>query len=298
MKILIIAVAAIIITIGIFFVMDRRNKGEEKPDSEKHAGKTADRPSPKNEEGLINYGVYIMNPGERMMYILLAGAGLFVVGYIFYNNVIVSLLISGLGFYFPKIRTGQLINRRKEQLTIQFKQALQSLASSLSAGRSVENAFLAVADDLRMLFSDADTYIIKEFETINIRVANGEPIEEALLDLSRRADIDDITNFVDVFVVCKRTGGNLADVIRRTSSIIGEKLQVQQDIQVLMAQKRFEAQALIIAPVLMVGLLNWSSPDYMAPLYTFGPGPLIMTGALVVFGFAVWIINWIMNIKV
>lgn len=297
MKIVIIAVAAIAITMAVFFVMDRRSQGAGKPDAE-NRGKNTMVPSRKNEEGLVNYAVYIMTPGERILSILLAGAGLFVVGYVFYNHVIVALLFAGLGFYYPRIRTRQLITRRKEQLTVQFKQALQSLASSLSAGRSVENAFLAVADDLRMLFSDPDTYIIKEFETINIRVANGEPVEEALLDLSRRADIDDITNFVDVFVVCKRTGGNLADVIRRTSGIIGEKLQVQQDIQVLMAQKRFEAKALIIAPVLMVGLLNWSSPDYMAPLYTFGPGPLIMTGALIVFGFAIWVINWIMNIKV
>lgn len=297
MNVLIMAAIAIIVTVAIFYIMDRNNKEEKKQEPDNHS-KLSPQVSYKKDHELIDYGVYIMNPSERSMYIFLACAGVFVVAYIFYNNVIVSLLFSIVGFYYPRIRTRQLINRRKEELTMQFKQALQSLVSSLSAGRSVENSFLAVENDLKMLLSDRDAYIIKEFEAINIRVANGEPIEEALLHFSNRAGIDDITNFVDVFVVCKRTGGNLADVIRRTSSIIGEKLQVQQDIQVMMAQKRFEAKALVVAPVLLVALLNWSSPDYMAPLYVLGPGPFIMTAALVVFGFTVWVINRIINIKV
>lgn len=296
MNVFIMAAIAIIVTVAIFYIIDRNNK-EEKKEPDNHS-KPSPQVSNKKDHELIDYGVYIMSPSERTMYILLACAGVFVVAYIFYNNIIVSLLFSMGGFYYPRIRTRQLINRRKDELTMQFKQALQSLVSSLSAGRSVENSFLAVENDLKMLFSDRDAYIIKEFEAINIRVANGEPIEEALLHFSNRAGIDDITNFVDVFVVCKRTGGNLADVIRRTSSIIGEKLQVQQDIQVMMAQKRFEAKALVVAPVLLVALLNWSSPDYMAPLYVLGPGPLIMTAALVVFGFTVWVINRIINIKV
>lgn len=298
MKIIIIAAVAVVLTVGIFYMLDRRDKAGSSTAARQEDARAASPPPGEKKEGLIDYSVYVMTPAEKSMYIVIAAAALFVVGYIFYQNLIISLLLSALGLFFPRIRTQQLINKRKDKLSIQFKQALQSLASSLSAGRSVENAFAAVADDLKMLFSDPNTYIIREFETINIRVANGEPIEKALEDFRQRADIEDISNFVDVFVVCKRTGGNLADVIRRTSGIIGEKLQVQQDLQVLMAQKRFEARILMVAPVLMVGLLNWSSPDYMAPLYEFGPGPLVMTGALLVIGFAVWLTNWIMNIKV
>lgn len=54
----------------------------------------------------------------------------------------------------------------------------------------------------------------------------------------------------------------------------------------------------MVAPVGMVALLSWSSPDYMAPLYTLGLGTLIMTGALIILGAVAWGIQKIIDIEV
>jgi tight adherence protein B len=299
MEIVFVALGAVVLCLLGFFVIDRRGKNDvdspENPGDRKSGIKKKEQSSP---GGLIDYSVYVMSPRERLLSISAAAILLLIIGYIFYKNLIIAIILALAALYFPKIRTQQLLNKRKEQLTVQFKQALYSLGSSLSAGRSVENAFRAVADDLKMLFSDPDTYIIREFDTINRRVENGEPIENALLDFSQRADIEDITNFVDVFVTCKRTGGNLAEIVRRTSGIIGDKIQTQQDISVMMAQKRFEAKALLIAPIAIVAVTAWSSPDYMAPLYRLGIGTVIMTGALLILAAVYWVIQKIMDIKV
>ncbi|MEQ8174815.1 MAG: type II secretion system F family protein [Syntrophomonadaceae bacterium] len=300
MNIVVIALAAVALVSIIFVIMDKKGAGEQ---AEPGAPEKAPRELPgwiKNEqsEGLIDYSVYMMSTREKVIAIIVAALCIFVVAYIFYKNIYISLVMCLLSYFAPRFRRQQLLNKRKEQLTMQFKQALYSLGSSLSAGRSVENSFKAVVEDLRLLFSDPNTFIIREFQAINRRVENGEPIEVGLIDFGERADIEDIYNFVDVFVTCKRMGGNLADVIRRTSNIIGDKLQTQQDIAVMMAQKKFEARALMIAPVAMVGLMAWSSPDYMAPLYSLGIGPIIMTISLAAMGLVFWVVHRIMNIKV
>jgi tight adherence protein B len=139
--------------------------------------------------------------------------------------------------------------------------------------------------------------MIRELDRINRRTENGEPIEKSLLDFGRRCGIPDIVQFADAFAVCKRTGGDLVEVMRKTSDIIGEKLEIEQDISVMIAQKRFEAKALGIIPFMIVGFLSFSSPDYMEPLYG-GVGRLIMTAALAMLAFSLWLARKLMNIGV
>jgi tight adherence protein B len=246
---------------------------------------------------LIDYSVYHLSIQERAVSLLAAAFVLFILGYIFYMNEIAAGLFACFAFLYPRIRSKELQQKRVKDLSIQFNQALYSLSSSLAAGRSVDNAFREAAKDLKLLYPDAETYIIKEFDIINRRVENGEPIEAALLDFSRRADADDIDNFADVFVTCKRTGGNLVEVIRRTSNIIAEKLDIQQEIHVMVAQKRFEAKALGVIPFGIVAFLSFGSPDYMSHLYN-GVGYVIMTVSLILLLLVQWITKWIMDIKV
>ncbi|MGD9677847.1 MAG: type II secretion system F family protein [Vulcanibacillus sp.] len=250
------------------------------------------------DEKYKDYSTYIMTVKEQIFYSCLAGLVLFTIGYIFYHNIILSALIALFGLLYQKIKTKELITKRKEELNLQFKQSLYSLSSALLAGKSVENAFKEVVDDLRMLYPNPDTYIIREFEIINRRFENGEPIENAIYDFSRRADIEDIYNFADVFITCKRTGGDLIEVIRRTSNIISNKIETQQEISVLISQKKLEAQILSIAPFVIVATISFSSKDYMEPLYQFGIGSIIMTISLIILIFSYLISKWIMNIKV
>ncbi|PZE22195.1 pilus assembly protein TadB [Paenibacillus xerothermodurans] len=246
---------------------------------------------------LINYDEYVMSMTQIVTAAAVASGGLAIVGYIFYKHVFGALLMSLAGLYFPVMRRKELIRKRKNQLQLQFKQVLASLSSSLGAGRSVETAFSETLLDLRLLYPDPRALIVRELETINRRIENGETVEAALKDLCERAGLEDIQQFTDVFVVCKRTGGNLVHVMRRTAAIIQEKLDIQQDIQVLMAQKRFESRVLAFAPLVVIAILSFSSPDYMEPLYR-GAGVLIMTVALLVLIGCFAITKMIMDIRV
>jgi len=101
-----------------------------------------------------------------------------------------------------------------------------------------------------------------------------------------------------VFSTCKRTGGDLVEVIRRTSNIISNKIETQQEIAVLISQKKLEAKILSIAPFAIVALISFSSKDYMEPLYQFGIGTVVMTISLIILVISYLLTKWIMNIKV
>lgn len=299
-------VIAILLGIIIFrrIVKSRKLRHEEKEQEKKEAKKRekniqAIRRRTIGGEKLIDYATYELTFNEKMKYSLIAAAVLFGIAYLFYDNLIVSIITAGLGFIYPRFKKKDLNEKRKDELTLQFKEAISSLSSSLAAGQSIENAFSDALKDLKLLYPDDETYIIKEFNLINRRIENGEIVERAINDFAKRSDIDDIKNFSNVFITCKRTGGDLVNVIKQTSDIITDKIEIQQDIKVLVSQKKFESKIMAVAPIGIILFLKMSSPDFVAPLFDFSsPGPIIMTIALGCVACSLLISQKIMDIKV
>ncbi|WP_274649190.1 type II secretion system F family protein [Paenibacillus humicola] len=237
---------------------------------------------------------------SRRQFFTAAGCGcgiVFAAAYLFYHSAAAAFVLSLLGAAAPRIHRRALLERRRANLTLQFKEALYSLSSSLAAGRSVENAFAAALEDLKLMYPDPDTAVLKEFEIIRTRLTYGEPLEQALSDFSRRAAIDDVDQFCDVFVTCKRSGGDLVEVIRRTSQTIGEKLEVQQEIAVMIAQKRYESRIMMAVPFVFLAFLGFAAPDYMKPLYA-GIGYAVLTISLLLLSVCFWLMAKVMNIRI
>lgn len=311
----IILVIILVILIGVYFITVSKRKKKESHDPimdvdkaasevallrrQHHVNLLKEKTNREVETHLVDYSVYTLSIKEYILYATLAAIVFAFIGYLFYESIIAAIILGACGLFYPKIQKQTLLEKRKEQLNLQFKEAISSLSSSLAAGRSIENAFQEVVEDLYLLYPDPNTYIIRELEIINRRVENGETIENAILDFSIRSDIDDVQNFSDVFITCKRTGGNLVEVIRRTSDIIGEKINIQQEVSVMLAQKRFESKIMSVAPLGMILLLKYSARDYLDPMYQWGTaGPIIMTVCLLILAFSYWYGQRIMKIKV
>lgn len=247
---------------------------------------------------LTDYTIYELTMVQRFGCMLVCGIIFLLIGYLFYHNWLIGLVLAAAAWFTPKLLRRHLLERRRSALSSHFKQALYSLSSSLAAGRSVENGFREAAQDLRMLYPDGDNDMIRELHIITTRLDYGQPIEEALQDFSNRAANEDIANFADVFITCKRTGGDLVEVVRKTSSVIGEKLDIQQDIAVMISQKKFESNALIGTPFIFLIFLNFAAGDFMKPMYGNPLGIIVSTLCLAALGFCFWIIRKFMNIKV
>ncbi len=244
-----------------------------------------------------DYGHYRLNWKETLFALLISLPFFFAIGYLFYKSLIIALCFSALGCYYPKMLAAKKLKRRRETFIYQFKTALYSLSAALGSGKSVENGFLEIVGDLQLLYGDPQNDMIREIEIINQKVKNGIPVEQAVLELSRRIDEEDVVNFSEAFQSCKRTGGDLVEVIGRTSHMIGEKIEISQEINVLIAQKKFEAHILSILPFMIIAFITFSSPDYALPLYQ-GLGRVIMSAALLAFAASYWMTQKIMSMKV
>jgi tight adherence protein B len=238
-------------------------------------GKEILRPKEEN----IDYRHYLMSAKQWVTAFAISSSVIFAVGVVFYGDPWIATVLSLSGVFYPRMRRAVLMVRRRKQLTEQFKHALQALSSALGAGKSLESAFVEAIADLRLLYPDPRTFIVRELEAINFQVENRIPIEKAFERFSQRSGVEDIEQFGEILTTCKRSGGDLNFVIRRTSDLIGEKLDIEQEISVQIAQKRFESKVLSAIPIAVIGLLKFSSADYMQPLY-HNMGRVIMTVSL------------------
>jgi len=247
---------------------------------------------------LTDYRVYTLSKSQRALAVAVGGLVVFAAAYLFYRSWIVALLFAAAGLWAPRLWRDHLAEQRRQRLRLQFKEALASLTSSLAAGRSVENAFRTLADDLQLIYPDPKTDILREFILIRIRLDNGEPLEPVLRNFSERAGIEDVTNFVDVFATGKRTGGDLVEIIRATAQTIGEKLDIQLEIAVMIAQKKFESRIMMVIPFVFLGFLAATAPDYMAPLYASPMGYVLLTVCLAVLALCYWFMIRLMAIRI
>lgn len=230
----------------------------------------------------MNYNVYKMGKIERLLYIVAAAIFIYAIGYVFYRSVIVCLCLLPLALLYPRIRTKQIIAKRKRQLNLQFKDMLYSLSSAIGAGSSVANAINAVLDDMERQYYDPDTFIIKELELMASRIAMNQSVEEVFADFAERSGLEDVRNFAAIFEVSKRTGGNLIEIIRQTSNVITEKMEIKAEIETMLSGKKMEQRVLTFIPVALIYMLTETTSGFMDPIFTTVVGRIIATVALII----------------
>lgn len=261
-----------------------------------------------------NYNVYYMKPLEKLLYFLFAFAVGAAIGYLFYGgigkdefgrptiltyalNVIISCSVGLIaGILFVPIRTQQIINKKRQALKLQFRDMLESLTTSLGAGKNVTDSFSAVYDDLKIQYEE-DAYILKELEVILSGMHNNIDVEDLLEDFGRRSGIGDIESFANVFRICYRKGGNIKDTIRSTYEILSDKMEIAEDIETVVTGSKNEQSIMLVMPILLIAMIKFMSEDF-ADNFTTLTGILSTTVAIAMFVASYFIGKAVLNIKV
>ena len=157
------------------------------------------------------------------------------------------------------------------------------------------DSFKGARDDLSIIYS-ADTSIIQELDVILDGIVNNINIEDLLMDFGIRSGIDDIESFANVFETSYRKGGNIKDVIKNTQQIITDKMEVEAEIETVVAGNKNEQNLMLIMPVILVGMIKMMSPDF-AKNFTTPAGVIATTVAIIMFAAAYFIGKKILTIK-
>jgi tight adherence protein B len=229
-----------------------------------------------------DYRHYRLSKDEMKRYYPVTGCAAFIIGLLFYHNIFIATLMVLLAIPCRKYYEAYLAAKRQTELSVQFKDLLASLSVSFSTGRQLTDALREADDNLRLIYA-ADTPILTEVRYMIDRLIGNREHEKAVLyDFADRSACEDIADFVDVYFICRTTGGDTIRAIRRASEQIIDKIDIRNEIVTLTAQKKYEARILSGLPLLILLFLQLTSPDYIAPLYGTLIGIVVMTLSLAV----------------
>lgn len=261
---------------------------------------------------VLNYAVYVMNPGERLMYIMALMAAGGAVGLIFYgglfkrdgaatlmtaiSNVVVFLAFGLLSnkFFMKSVRES-LRKKRMSKLRTQFSDFASAMTNALASGMNINDSIKSVYADLRNQYTD-EAYIVQEVREILNGINNNIAVEDMLEDFGRRSGDPDILNFATVFGVCFRTGGDVKSVVRRTTEVISEKIMIESEIDTALTSNKLQANVMNIMPIALVFMMRILSSQFSESFGSIiGVIGLTISGALTVAAFVLG--RKIMDIK-
>lgn len=177
--------------------------------------------------------------------------------------------------------------KKKElfQLEKEFQTGLVFAAGALEAGYSVENAWVESEKDLIALYGDSGSYV-KLLSQINQRVRMNQALDSLIWELGQNSPSTYIQDFSEVFYFARKSGGNMALIMRKTANRIHQHFQVQEEIQLVLSGKQLELLILYGMPFGILAYLRVGSAGFLDPVYHNGLGILLMTGCVIAYGFA------------
>ena len=203
-----------------------------------------------------DYNIYIMAPREKIIGYLIGFVAGFLAAQIMFGVVIASIVIgAAVGFYAIPVYRRYLQERRRKAILLQFRDMLDSLSNSFSAGKNTPDAFTDAYSDLKLAYGE-QAPIVKEMAIIVSGLHNNFVIEDLLRDMSARCGIDDINSFAETFAVCNRLGGNLKKVVVDSRDIISDKIEIEMEIQTTVAANKNEINIMCVMPFVIIAMMG------------------------------------------
>ncbi len=203
-------------------------------------------------------------------------------GYLFYDSwwaVVLILPVCSVYYEYEKI---ELCRKKEQEFLDAFSDGIRFMAEGMKVGYSVENAISSALSELKLLFSK-QSRIVKEFERMVYLLHINRPAEQVMKEFSKRMKLKDIEDFVSVFSLAKRSGGDSIQMIREAVQQMREKREVEKEIQIVIAAKKFEFKIMCFIPFFIIFYMKIAFPQFMKILYKNVIGAILMSMCLAIF---------------
>ncbi|MGA9565991.1 MAG: type II secretion system F family protein [Candidatus Korobacteraceae bacterium] len=226
-----------------------------------------------------------------LMVSLVLGGMAFGIARFWIDDLPPALVIGALAVAVPVFALRAKRASRLKKFDKALPDAVDLMGRSLRAGHSISAAIEIVAQE-------AVEPLRAEFREVYRQQSFGLPSRDAMLQLARRVPSDDLRFLVTAILVQKETGGNLVQILDRTSFVLRERLRIRGEVGIYTAQGRLTGLILCLLPVVMFVLISMANPEYTSVLLHDPTGRKITYVGLGLMGMGTLLIRKIVNIKV
>jgi tight adherence protein B len=178
--------------------------------------------------------------------------------------------------------------RRFEEL---LPDTIDLMTRALRAGHTITSG-------IEMVSQEVPEPVASEFRRVFEEQNFGLPIREAMLNLARRVPLPDLSFLVTAILVQKETGGNLAEILEKTTFVIRERFRLRGQLRVYTAQGRLTGWILVALPFFLFGVMTFLNPKYELVLINDPMGQKLVYTGLIMMVLGVLVIRKVIDIKV
>ena len=215
---------------------------------------------------------------DHVLAFLVGFAAGFLVLFIFYKIILLSILggaVTGVvNIFAAEQRT---LQKRIRHLRTQFFDLLEAMSVAMRAGNPVLKALESARDDLLLIHGEGSDIITELDIILSI------PLSQSFADLARRSGLEDIQSFASVYATIEGKSSRADEIIRETQTVIADKMEIEMEIDTLMAAAKNEVNIMLFMPLVILLVIGYAGAGFMDAIYTEPVGRLVATGGLIVF---------------
>jgi tight adherence protein B len=217
---------------------------------------------------------------------LLCGVCFIVPAYLVYLRTGAALfgfligLLTGSG---PILWVYQKRKKRLGKFEQGIPEALELIVSALRVGHSLNAA-------MGLVSRECPDPVGGEFRLTFDEMNYGLELKSALDNLVTRVPLQDVKIVSTAILIQRESGGNLAEVLEKTSQVIRERFRLKRQVLTHTAQGRLTGWILTLLPVVLGMLLYMVNPELMSLLWKkdlgikllYAAGIMIVIGGLII----------------
>ncbi|NJK91813.1 MAG: hypothetical protein HC904_08310 [Blastochloris sp.] len=139
--------------------------------------------------------------------------------------------------------------------------------------------------------SESDNPIAAEFKQVIKEVNLGLPEAESMENMLTRVPSEDLKIVVSAYIIQRKVGGNLAEILETTAATVRERIKIHGMIDTLTTQGKLSGGLVASMPFFIALAVSVINPRYIEPLISTIPGYFLigiaitmqLTGAFIIF---------------
>ena len=172
------------------------------------------------------------------------------------------------------------------------------MSVAAGAGNVEVQAIRSALKDLKIAYNE-NADIVREVENILLQYEKGgKKLKDLFQDFANRSGLEDIQSFATIYAVIEGKSDRFGDILIQTQEIIGDKIEIEQEIQTVITSAKSETNMMIVMPIIIVIAMSGMGEGLMDSLFTTAVGHFAATISLIIFTASYIYALKVSNIKV
>jgi tight adherence protein B len=183
-----------------------------------------------------------------------------------------------------------MVSGRQKKFSNQLADAIDVIVRGVKSG-------LPLNQCLRIIAAESPEPLRTEFQQLCDSQSMGVPLDQSMQRMYDRMPLAEVNFFSIVLVIQQKTGGNLSESLGNLSGVLRARKLMKEKVKALSAEAKASAMIIGALPIVVMAMVYFTRPAYIATLFTDPVGHLILLGCAVMMSMGIFIMHKMVNFK-